>query len=57
MKSITVEYKIGSYSGTIVILTDETDNEESILDRARKQLNSEAGVEVPLHLVTLNIIE
>jgi hypothetical protein len=56
MKSITVEYYIGSYYGKITVEALETDSEESILAKARMQLDREAGVELPIEIVSLKIV-
>jgi hypothetical protein len=56
LKSVTVEYYIGSYYGKIAIEVQDSDSEESILAQARKQIDCEAGVELPIEIVSLKIV-
>jgi hypothetical protein len=46
LKSITVEYYIGSYYGKVIVEVQDNESEENILAQARKQLDLEAGVEL-----------
>jgi hypothetical protein len=56
LKSVTIEYYIGSYYGKFTMEVNDSDSEESIFAQARKQLDRESGVELPIEIVSLKIV-
>lgn len=49
MRMYTLDYKVGTYSGTVTVNAEEHDDNETIIARARRMLMQRSGG-VPLGL-------